>query len=315
MSPSTFTIAAYGEGALYPSSNLRSITSSVQSAGWNTLIFGLFHIGRVTATPPQIEGDIYFNGTLIISQGKYLGDENWPAAVHELIGGSVTTLLASVGGATPWVKDFATIQTIYQNNKNSFQGTNLQKNFLLFHQLFPDFEAIDMDNEDNYDQTSFVAFCHMLIAIGFNITFCPYTEQDFWTGSLAAIEEINPGAVIWWNLQCYAGGSGNDPQIWAGYITQVLPNFNTTRYILASDWSRFWNSDGNYWQGDCPNDTESLLAGFKAETCVGGAFIWTLDQILGFDTMDKAHPGSGCSSGGGSQEAYVNAIRQGLLLQ
>ena len=172
-----------------------------------------------------------------------------------------------------------------------------------------------MDNEDNYgSRPSFVAFCRMLIGMGFTITFCPYQEQDFWTKSLTELEQSHPGAVIWWNLQCYAGGGGNDPATWAGYIKSAIPGFNTDRYILASDWTRFWDNTHGTWSGDCPPDTESLLAHFKGELCVGGAFLWTVDQIIDFPNISKQHPGSGCDSEGGSQTAYVNAIRGGLLL-
>jgi hypothetical protein len=305
-------IAVYGQGILYPSSSLSALTPSIQQAGWTSVIFSLFHIGRTSAG--QIEGDIYYNDTLIISNGAYVGDSGWPAMVNNLKGGLVTTLLASVGGATPWVEDFQTIQAIYQGNSNSFEGTNLQANFNVLKKLFPAIDAIDMDCEETYDQVSFVAFCEMLIVAGFSITFCPYDsgEYDFWTGSLAELEEKYPGQVVWWNLQCYAGGSGNDPATWAGFITEALPGFNTDGYILASDWSRFWDSNYDMWEGDCPEAVAELLAPFAGDSAVGGAFIWTLDQILEYDQLQKKHPDSACAGSGGSMTAYVNAIESSL---
>jgi hypothetical protein len=219
-------------------------------------------------------------------------------------------LLASFGGAKGWVYDFETIQSIYESNGNSFQGTNLQANLAEFSRVFfPAITTIDMDNEDKYDVPSFVAFCEMLIKMAFTITFCPFEEEDFWTESLVQLEEDSPGAVLWWNLQCYAGGEDNDPKTWAGYIQTALPGFKTDRYILASDWTRFWDTDPPpRWNGHCPTNMQSWLARFKGDSCIGGAFIWTMDQIFIFAKSSKQHPESGCDSTGGSQTAYVNAM-------
>jgi hypothetical protein len=310
-----FVAAAYASGVTYPGASLTSITPALQQSGWNTIIFGLFHIGRTDppTKDPQILGDIYFNDTLIISQGKYVGDPGWPAAVNKLAGGGITKLIASIGGAAGWVYDFTTIQKIYEGNKNSFTGTNLEQNLKLFRQLFPAITTIDMDNEDNYDVPSFVAFCQLLISLKWTITFCPYEQDSFWTDSLVALEKSNPGAVIWWNLQCYDGGGSNSPDQWANYInTAFNGKFNVRGYIVASDWTRFWDSDRNTWRGHCPSDLQNWLANFKGQVSVGGGFIWNVDQIYVFPGSAKQHPGSGCDQYGGSQPAYINAMLKGL---
>jgi hypothetical protein len=303
-------IAAYAEGAIYPSATLVPLIPSLHQAGWTTLILSLFHIGRTSAN--QNEGDIYFNDLLLISEGVYVGDPAWPLAVKGIKSKTLTRLLASVGGATPWVQDFQTIKAIYEGNNNSFAGTLLETNFTAFKRTFPTIDAIDMDCEETYDEPSFVAFCQMLIGIGFAITFCPDDsgETDFWVNSLNALETTHPGKVLWWNLQCYAGGTGNQPDTWAGYITTVMPDFDTDGFILASDWSRFW-SDG-YWQGDCVDAVGALLAPFNVMPSVGGAFIWLLDQILIYDATAKQHPDPTCQGGGGSQAAYVSVIAKSL---
>jgi hypothetical protein len=311
-----FVTAAYAGGVAYPASALTTITPALQQSGWNTIIFGLFHIGRTDppTKDPQILGDIYFNDTLIISKGKYVGDPAWPAAVNNLVGGGIKKLLASFGGAAGWVYDFTTIQNIYEGNNNSFAGTNLEQNLKLFRQLFPSITTIDMDNEDNYNSIpSFVAFCEMLIGWQWTITFCPYTQNDFWTDSLVALEQKHPGAVVWWNLQCYDGGGGNSPDQWANYInTAFNGKFNVKGYIVASDWTRFWDPNYNSWRGDCPTPMQNMLSQFKGQVSVGGGFIWNIDQIYVFADSAKQHPGSGCDQTGGSQAAYVNAILKGL---
>jgi len=280
-------IALYAGGPLGPAEITQNLAAT-QQAGWTTIILGLFHIGR-----PQIQGqsygDLIFNDSLTISQGKYIAASSWPGEIAKLKqgGSAVTKIYASVGGGKG-IEDYQSIQAIYQGNGNSFSGTMLETNLQVMKNTFPAIEGIDMDCEDNYDQASFVAFCEMVIGLGFDVTFCPYAgwEMTFWTASLTQIEKGNPGAVKWWNLQCYDGGQGNDPKDWAAAITAALPSFSTDRYILASDWTE-----------DSPSQVTSLLSGFAAEPCLGGGFIWDMDGIL---------------NGGSTMADYVKAISAGL---
>ena len=154
----------------------------------------------------------------------------------------------------------------------------------------------------------------MLAQIGFGLTFCPYApwEMNFWTGSLSALNQSNPGAVKWWNLQCYDGGNGNDPQTWATAITAAIPGFNTAGFIVAGDWSRnlakpYSNPATWFWQGDCPPAVNALLSTFQGEASVGGGFIWTIDQIVNYaaDEKQKADPNS-CGNVG--MQTYVAAM-------
>ena len=266
----TPNIALYAGGPLGPSEISQNLAAT-QKAGWTTIILGLFHIGRPAVTG-QTYGDIIFNDSMTISQGKYVVDSSWPNNVAQLkqAGSSVTKVYASIGGGLG-VEDFQTIEKIYQSNGNSFAGTMLETNLQTLRQAFPAIDGIDMDCEDNYDQVSFVAFCEMVIGLGFAITFCPYAswEMSFWTASLAQIEQQHSGAVKWWNLQCYDGGLGNDPKNWADAITQAIPAFPTNGFIVAGDWTE-----------DSPSNVTTLLSSFSGEACLGGGFIWNMDGIL-----------------------------------
>lgn len=302
----TPNIGLYAGGPLGPT-EITTNLSATQQAGWTTIILGLFHIGNPQNTG-QNWGDIIFNDSMVVSQGSYVAASGWPNNVAQLKqAGSVVSIYASVGGGEP-VVDFTTLQTIYENNGNTFSGTMLEKNFQVLRQTFPAIDGIDMDCEDNYDQPSFVAFCEMLIGMGFAITFCPFDSRQlsFWTGSLAAIEQNNPGAVKWWNLQCYSGGGGNDPQTWANAITSAMPGFSTGGFIVAGDGSRWYNKQFSYWDGDCPTAVTTLISSFSGEACLGGGFIWNMDQILDFGPETQ-----GCGSVV-TMADYVNAIKKGL---
>lgn len=282
-------IAVYAEGVMYPATASQSVHTTIdrlQQSGFNTPILGLFHIGRdYDITPAQITGDIYYNDTLVISQGSYVGSSSWPGLVDSLVGGSVRRVCASFGGGG--VLDFQTLKRIYQGNGNSYAGTNLQANLEVLRHMFPSISVIDMDCEETYDQPSFVAFCQLLIALGFKTSFCPYMNQGFWTGSLATLNASNPGKVAWWNLQSYDGGAGNEPGQWASAITAAIPGFDTAGYIVVGDWTN-----------DSPSDVENLLRGFTNAPSLGGGFMWTLDDMISAGTLD----------------AYATAIQAGLVV-
>ncbi|MES2825201.1 MAG: hypothetical protein V4732_16475 [Pseudomonadota bacterium] len=287
--------SVYVEGCIYPATTqsfppVATTIVQLQKSGFNTAILGLFHIGRNYAIQPsQIMGDIYFNDTLIISEGCYVGDSNWPALVNGLPAGTVSQVCASFGGGG--VMDFQTIQRIYQSNGNSFSGTTLESNFEVLRNTFPAIGIVDMDCEETYDQTSFVAFCQMLAGLGFGITFCPYTNTAFWAASLAALNNSNPGAVKWWNLQCYDGGFGNTPAAWAEAIEQAIPTFSTIGYFVVGDWTN-----------DGPGSTQALMSSFTDKSAISGGFMWTLDNMI---TANPQDPQS-------VMTAFVDAISEGL---
>lgn len=308
----TLNVAAYGQHMMYTS--LQTYGEAIRTAGWDSIILAMLH--------PHAECNIYFGETEIIQYDKntkeaiYIGDKKWPGQLKELLkepGTSLYHLLAGIGGAD--VGDFGNIQQIYRNNKHSFDGTILQKNFQKFHDTFPMVTMIDMDVEDTYDRPSFVAFCQMLIKMELGITFCPYDfgHIDFWAGSLKELNQSNPGAVKWWNLQCYDGGMNNDPQKWANAISKVIPDFDTTGFILPGDWSRnLAKPDKNdrstwYWQGDCPPAVSDLMRNFKNEPAVGGGFIWTIDQILNYAEDQKLKPDP-YPCGNVGMKDYIKAI-------
>lgn len=300
-------IAAYGEGVLFHP-NLAKHKTEIKQAGWTTMILGLFHI--------DVDGQIGLNNANeIITDGVYKNDESWLKDLADLLnGGTIDTLLASFGGGG--VGDFNNIKNIYEANGNSLSGTTLEKNFKEFRVKFPFVSNIDMDCEDKYDQPSFVAFCEMVIDAGFALTFCPYaaSKMDFWTGSLAALNKSNPGAVKWWNLQCYDGGGGNTVADWVTGIKTAIPSFDTTNFIQTSDWVRFWD-DSKYqkkWRGQCPPDIQKHLKSFANDPSVGGSFIWTLDAIYDYAESLKKHPDPN-NCGTLTQVDVVNAIKKAYL--
>lgn len=91
--------------------------------------------------------------------------------------------------------------------------------------------------------------------------------------------------MVWWNLQAYDGGAGNEPGQWAAAIATAIPGFATAGYIVVGDWTN-----------DSPSQVKNLLRGFSNEPSLGGGFMWTLDDMISAGTLD----------------AYGSAIKAGL---
>jgi hypothetical protein len=314
----TPNIALYAGARLRPQDIMKEM-NFMRTDGFSTIILNMFHIGNPAVKAGTQLGDIIFNNDdpIVIRDGKYIAAPDWPGHITELkgLGSKVTQLYACFGGAPPWVHDFATIKKIYNDNNNSFSGTQLEKNCEVFRATFPAIDGIDMDCEETYDPPSFVDFCKMLTGMDFHITFCPYTMTEFWTKALVQIEKAHPHVVKWWNLQCYDGGGGNNPQDWADAIAKASPGHPTEGYIVPGDWVRFYDPDTASWAGDCPNAMKELFSGFPKQSCVGGGFIWSLDLVRDSENRTPSQ-GNGC---GGNVPIlatdYIKAIKQGLGLQ
>lgn len=293
--------AIYGGGPFYPigpdgqPTNLPATIADLKASGFTTVVEWGLQLSAATSGPTV--GDLRLN-EVIVSNGNYVGDPSWPAALASLKEGttSVNRLLFSVlgyGGGT-----FPTIQWLIQQ-----QGTGpdsiLYRNFAALKQAIPTIDGIDFDDETLFDQDTTVRFALMLGQLGYSITFCPFGNTGFWVGCLAEIEAQAPGLVTGFNLQCYSGGTGQDPQVWAEQISQRLgwPGQRGAAYVIPGLWCG--HGDGCD-QGSWPNNVFDHFKGW-APLGIQGGFIWLYDDI------QKCQGSSGSGS-----KAYAGAIAAGL---
>ena len=165
---------------------------------------------------PRKKGrDITFSETLIISGGQYVGASTWPGIIKSLRAGQVTKIFASFGGyGVPDYQRIGEIMAKYGTGTKS----PLYQNFACLKKTLG-LDGIDFDDEDSYDQDTVVQFAKMLIGMGLEVTFCPYTDSSFWSG---CVQALGPKNVSWLNLQCYAGGKSNNPGDWTGMGVPVV---------------------------------------------------------------------------------------------
>lgn len=291
-------LAMYIQGDIYPdgSNNPGTVVTAITNSMLNTPILGLCHVNCSAATctnsqspAGSSDGDITFNDTLIIRNGKYVGDASWPGTIKSLRAGQVTKIFASFGGYG--VPDYARIGAII---KKYGTGTDspLYKNFACLKQELG-IDGIDFDDEDYYDQDTVVNFAKMLLGMGYEVTFCPYCNQQFWSGCINA---LGADKVSWLNLQCYAGGKYNNPGDWTGLgvpvVAGVCADCCCEQTTCSSDdvgnAFKLWTTGQGAVSSNCWSGTAS------GKTALKGGFIWTYNEIA--DNLDQ----------------YVNAMNSGL---
>ena len=208
---------------------LRNYIADIQGSGLTTVILFGLHIGRkLDALPAMKVGDLMYNdyaadpahgilrGNLLVSEGKFNPNSDaaiaaWPAQVAQLKKrGSVSKVFISLGGAERWVYDFRTIESMLSKPDSA---ALLKANFQALKEALTiggvcAIDGFDIDNEESVSADTIVQFCEMLFELGFEVTFCPYYGPGTWQGYMQTLWDKGM-KVSWWNLQCYAGGSGN----------------------------------------------------------------------------------------------------------
>ena len=268
--------------------------NGLRASGFSTIIAWSVH---VTAA-----GDLVFNDTPLVSSGRYVGDSAWPGLLGQLKQSptSVTRLLFSVGAGG--VDDFTHIQALIKT-AGTGPDSPLYKSFAALAAAIPVIDGIDFDDEDLYDESTVVQFGQMLNAFGWTITFCPYTDATFWTSCLKSLDGTTPGSVGAFNLQCYAGGTGNEPQQWIDEIkTTMGPEFDARGLVLPGLWCV---NGSDCREGQCPEEIEAQFRQWQP-TGIRGGWIWLLDDVI------KCENSGSCSGAPMGASAYAQAITAGL---
>jgi hypothetical protein len=277
------TLALYVQGDIYPSggNDPAAVVASITASQLTTPILALFHVNCSSETcpdgqsPPGSEdGDITFNDTLIIRGGQYVGDPSWPATIKSLRAGNVTKIFASFGGYG--VPDYARIGKIMAKYGTG-PSSPLYQNFACLQSTLG-IDGIDFDDEDSYVQATVVDFAKMLLGMGLEVTFCPYTAQSFWSGCINA---LGASKVSWLNLQCYAGGKSNNPGHWTGLGVPVVagicancccPNTICSSQDVQNVYS-LWTTGSGSVSSNCWTGTAD------GAVSLAGGFIWTYADI------------------------------------
>jgi len=263
--------AVYGGGPFYKDG--QAVMDTLRASGFTTVILWAIHL--------RPNGDLWYNDDLVVSRGKYVGDPGWPARLATLKKAptSVNRIEVSVGSAGP--NDWGYITDLV-NSGGTGPSSILYRNFKALKEA-TGADALNDDDEQEYDLKTSTAFGKMTASLGYRFTFAPYTHASFWK-SLKANLGATMDRVY---LQGYAGGSGNNPATWKNDLGMSID---------PGLWSRHGT---NCAQGDSPASVRSRMSAWHRSAGIVGGFMWL------YDDMKK------CASQG-SPAAYAAAINQGI---
>lgn len=273
-----YNLAVYGSGlfgANDPATNQAQL-SALQASGFTTVILWALHV--------QENGDFHYNNTPIVQGGTFASGYSYlPALVSALkTGSSVNQVLFSLGG---WgVGDFQNMTNLIATPQG--QQTLLDNFSALVKALAID--GFDFDNEEGYSSSFADTIVwltnHLSSSFDSIITYCPYTAMSFWVDQcLGAVYQQNGKQLVsWFNLQCYAGGAGNNPADWVSAVASGYGISNPNAFIVPG-----------FDAGDQPSGICQDFKGLQVE----GGFIWNTSEI--FDSSS-------------SPAQYAEAITNGL---
>ncbi len=296
----------------------------VSISGFSTVIFWPLHF--------DAEGNFYYHDSdprdpldPIVKNGVFNEDVYGylPPLTEALKGdGTVQRLLFSIGGAGP--DDFDKAKALLATPAGT---QTLLNNFrALINALSLDGFDFDLEVPEHvYDPylDTVVALTLMLTQqCGVAVTYCPYTEEQFWVDCLAAVFQKNnqKQAVSWLNLQCYSGGAENLNisrfDDWVDEIKNRAPLGieNPAAFIAPGYWSltvltkcKPDSLSGGRQGVKCPCEMQSTLTDLrKTYPDINSSFVWN-------SLMIAACADSGnCGGDPITVNAYADALIVGL---
>ncbi|HVZ41570.1 MAG TPA: hypothetical protein VHI13_19975 [Candidatus Kapabacteria bacterium] len=310
-------IILYGSGLFgrnLPAANQTQLLA-IQNSGFTTVILWSLHVWN--------NGDLVYNNSVIATNGEFVNQYSYlPDLINQMkTGGTVTKVLISIGSGG--ASDFAAIQTLLSTPDGE---RILQKNFGALVTALP-IDGFDFDLEEaplcNFTTTVVNLALMLNNLFGMEITFCPYynppcgPNQTFWENCLAQIYQRNNNTQIvsWYNLQCYAGGSSNNPITWVQTIQnypQPLGIANPAAFVIPGYWCANPGTNCAALQMNgvyCPSGLQqqfNTLAHGGGDPGIDGGFIWNSADI--FSCADAA----GCAGESVQPQDYAGAIINGL---
>lgn len=251
-------------------------------------------------------GDLIMNNTPIVTNGVYGEAQpmNLPSRLAILRQNGISVIFSVGAGGT---SDYNNINNLI-NQYGTGPGNPLYTNFAALKSAMVnaggDIDAIDFDNEDLFEPGVMIRFGTLLQNIGYaSVTFCPYSDMNLWQETLTGLSgQFGPDFVSAFHLQCYSGGSGQNPSPWSEMIAQckcnalMIPGLATNQAGAGPWWQRSSNQPGTsvktypgvaqYGEGDW----SSMLrqgnypsADAAMQSCVGGeTFFFYCNQPVGF---------------------------------
>ncbi|HTC92943.1 MAG TPA: malectin domain-containing carbohydrate-binding protein [Terriglobales bacterium] len=252
-SAQTGLVGIFGGGPFY--NNAANHIGEIRNSGFTEAI--------VWSVEVRSNGDLNLNGDFpLTSNGSYIGNQkhpDFPGSLASLKQGTVRRITFSIGSSN--VGDWQDVQSLVTS-----QGTGpnsvLFKDFQALKQAIPAVDAIDFDDENNFDATTTIQFAVMLGNLGYHVMPDAFDNSGYWKSLVSQINSQRPGTVDGVHVQAYAGGAGNNPC--SGWNFGAVP-------VYAGLWDR----------NDTPSQVHSIMSSWHSQCGITGGFMWLYDDFVG----------------------------------
>ena len=243
----------FGGGPFYK--NATNNITEIKNSGFTEAIVWSVEVGST--------GDLNFNGEFpLTSNGVYIGDQTHPdfaANMAALKQGTVKRITFSIGSSN--FGDWQDITNLVKT-QGTGPGSILYKDFQALKAAIPSLDAIDFDDENNFNSSTTIAFAVMLGRLGYHVMPDAFDDSSYWTNVVTQINSQFPGTVDGVHLQAYAGGSGNNPCVgWNFGTVPVFPGL--------------WDLN------DTPSQVQSTMISWHSQCGIVGGFMWLYDDFVG----------------------------------
>lgn len=235
--------------------------ADVASAGFDTIIVGLFHVHE--------GGAIYYNGFPVNSDTS-ADICSGIRALKTMPGSTVRTILLSFGGGN-WFGHPASV--------SDSDYPAMKANWFTFKASLIDLlensgaDGVDWDYEPEtvpFDTDFIIAITNEMAALPCLVTAAPYDKQAEWLTVIAGTRR-GPGGnnFAWWNLQLYGGAEYSD---WVSALQGASTGLGagSVEAFLVPGYS----------PSDCGGTPAGAIEGLRATyPGLDGAFIWNYEGI------------------------------------
>lgn len=216
----------------------------------------------------KADGTLTTDGDTICHNGEYVFQKTNPYYQQDIANlktppTAISRIEICIGG---WGNgSYGNIKNLI-NSKGTGSNTMLYKNFKALKEAVPEIDAVNNDQEQDYDVESAAKFHIMMYDLGYKTSFAPYTYYSYWKSLNDKIRASRPNAVDRVMVQCYDGGAGNLNSVGTWNFTGV-----SERHPGLLDYSNDWSVERNLAQ----------FQSWKDQGVATGGFVWLFND--GYD--------------------------------
>lgn len=269
------TLAQRQVSGIYAGGHIRrgrpGTITKLRNSGFTYLI--LFNVNV------EADGTLTTDGETICKDGVYVFDQTQPHYQEDIANlkaehSSIKRIEICIGG---WGNgSYGNIRNLV-NSQGTSTTSILYRNFKALKKAVPEIDAVNNDQEQDYDVETAAKFHVMMYRLGYKTTIAPYTYKDYWTALVSKIRATTPKAVDRAMIQCYEGGAGNLNSVGTWNFTGV-----SERHPGLLDYSNDWSVERNLAQ----------FQAWKDQGVATGGFVWLFN-----DGYDETWDMNGWASG------------------